>query len=94
MPHSLNYMLGVNTLYYTLTAVFSFVFALVLLLRSGRGYSVEDTEAHAVEYGRAVREGHGGMTLFLWAFFGFFLVFAIVYFVQHASEFKLIFAGG
>ncbi len=94
MLNSLNYTLGVNTLYYTLTAVFSFVFALVLLLRSGRGYSVEDTEAHAEEYGGVIKEGHGGMTLFLVAFFAFFLVWTIVYFIQHASEFAIIFAGG
>jgi hypothetical protein len=91
---SLNFTLGINALYWTLAVIVSFVVSLILLLRSGRGYSVHDTEAHSSNYGGEIKEGHGGMTAFLWVFFAFMLVWTIVYFVLHASEFAVIFAGG
>jgi hypothetical protein len=94
MPTSLNFTLGEQGLYWTLAILFSFVISLVLLLRSGRGYSVHDTQAHSVEYGGVIKEGHGGMTAFLWAFFILFLVWTIVYFIQHAGEFAVLFVGG
>jgi diacylglycerol kinase len=93
MP-SLNFTLGVDAVYWTLLIIFAFFFSLVLLLRSGRGYSVDDTEAHASEYGGVIKEGHGGMTAFLWVYFVFFLVWTVVYFAQHAGEFAILFAGG
>jgi Ca2+/Na+ antiporter len=91
---SLNSILGADALYWTLTIIFSFVVSLILLLRSGHGYSVHDTQAHASEYAGEIKEGHGGMTAFLWVFFAFMLIWTIVYFVLHASEFAIIFAGG
>ena len=94
MPASLNYLLGEQALYWTLAILFSFFISLILLLRSGRGYSVQDTEAHAVDYARTIKEGHGGMTAFLWVFFIFFFVWTIVYFIQHAGEFAILFVGG
>ena len=63
-----------------------------LYLKAGFGYSVQDTEAHAVNYAGVIREGHGGMTIFLWLLFAFMLVWTIVYFVQHAGEFAIWFA--
>jgi hypothetical protein len=69
------------------TMVPAFVLLVALALRSGHDYSVEDTESHAVEYAGVIREGHGGMTAFLWvtclAIFGW----AIAYLIQHRHEF-------
>jgi hypothetical protein len=62
-----------------------------LMLRSGKGYSVQDTEAHATNYADEVKEGHGRMTLFLWVSFVVILIWTIVYFIQHAGEFAVIF---
>jgi hypothetical protein len=52
---------------------------------------VHDTEAHAVNYADEIKEGHGGLTLFLWLSFLSIIVWTIVYLVQHASEFSVIF---
>ena len=94
MPNvSLNFTLGLNGLYLSLAIIFGFLTALILLFRSGHGYSVHDTEAHSTNYAGVIKEGHGGMTAFLWVFFVFILVWTIVYFAQHASEFAIIFAG-
>ena len=90
---SLNFTLGIDALYWTLAIVFAFLLTLILLLRSGRGYSVHDTEAHSTDYAGVIKEGHGGMTAFLWVFFAALLVWTIAYFVMHASEFAIIFAG-
>ena len=68
------------------------ILLLVLLLRSGHGYSVNDAESHASEYGGVIREGHGGMTSFLWVLFIFMAIWTVVYFIQHAAEFAIIFA--
>jgi hypothetical protein len=89
---TLNFVLGKEGFYWTLTIMFAFLGTLFLLLRSGHGYSVHDTEAHATDYARVIKEGHGGMTAFLWAFYVFMLIWTVVYFVQHASEFAIIFA--
>lgn len=63
-----------------------------LALRSGHGYSVSDTEAHASDYAGEIKEGHGGLTLFLWVSFIAMFIWTIVYLVQHASEFSVIFS--
>ena len=62
-----------------------------LALRSGKGYSVHDTEAHSTDYAGEIKEGHGGMTLFLWVSFITIFIWCIVYLVQHAAEFSVIF---
>jgi hypothetical protein len=62
-----------------------------LVLRSGHGYSVSDTEAHASDYAGEIKEGHGGLTLFLWLSFASIIVWTVVYLVQHAAEFNVIF---
>jgi hypothetical protein len=96
MPNipSLNFTLGIDALYWTLTFIFAFLVTLILILRSGHGYSVHDTEAHSTNYAGVIKEGHGGMTAFLWVFYIFMFIWTIVYFVLHASEFAIIFAGG
>ena len=91
---SLNFALGTEALYWTLAIIFLFLVTQALLLRSGHDYTVHDTEAHAADYGGVIKEGHGGLTAFLWVFYAFMFIWTIVYFVQHASEFAIIFAGG
>jgi hypothetical protein len=81
----------VNTFWLVIVVSVSVVVIIWLMLRSGNGYSVHDTEAHAVNYANEVKEGHGGMTLFLWLSFVAIIIFTIVYLVQHASEFSVIF---
>jgi hypothetical protein len=58
-----------------------------LVLRSGKNYSVNDTEAHSTSYADEIKEGHGGITIFLWVSFAVILVWTIVYLVQHWNEF-------
>jgi hypothetical protein len=81
----------VNTFWLVIIVAVSVVFITWLMLRSGKGYSVHDTEAHAVNYADEIKEGHGGMTLFLWVSFIAIVVWCIIYLVQHASEFSVIF---
>ena len=82
--------------YFTLTVVLVSMFLTLmtiwLFLKSGGGYSVHDTEAHSTDYGGVIKEGHGGMTVFLWIFFAFMFIWTVVYFVQHAAEFNIWFA--
>ncbi len=68
----------------------SYVIFLVLILRSGRGYSIEDTETHASDYAGVIKEGHGGMTAFLWLSFVAMFIWGIVYFVTHWHEFQIL----
>jgi hypothetical protein len=75
-----------------LCAMFLTVFSIALLIKSGSRYSVQDAEAHAQNYGGDIREGHGGMTVFLWILFTFLFVWTVVYFAQHAPEFGIWFA--
>jgi hypothetical protein len=81
-----------TTFYIVIAVAVSIVILTWLALRSGHGYSVHDTEAHAVNYADEIKEGHGGMTLFLWLSFTAIIVWTIVYLVQHASEFSAIFS--
>jgi hypothetical protein len=76
----------------TLAIIFGFLVFMVLLLRSGRGYAEKDVDAHAVSFPSDLKEGHGGMPAFLLVAFSAMLIWTIVYFVQHASEFAIIFS--
>ncbi len=80
-------------LYWTLVVAAGLLFTLILVILSGRGYSVEDAEAHSTEYGGIVKEGHGGMAAFLWIAYISMVVWMIVYFVQSAHEFGVVGAG-
>jgi hypothetical protein len=81
-----------DTIWIAIGSVAGAVFFLWLALISGRGYSVEDTEAHSIEYGEVVKEGHGGMTAFLWVSFVLLFIWTIAYFVQHWDEFNALLA--
>jgi hypothetical protein len=74
------------------TAV-AFVVVMWLVLRSGHGYSVHDTEAHSTNFADTIKEGHGGLTLLLWVSFIAILAWTVFYLVQHWGEFSAIFAG-
>ncbi len=85
---------NINTFafYITLLCIVAVVLITVLLLRSGKGYSVRDSQSHAEDFGGVIKEGHGGMTAFLWVTFSVILIWTIVYFILHASEFRIIFS--
>ena len=71
----------------------SLVIVLVLLFFlfiSGSKYSVADAESHATDYAGVIKEGHGGVTIFLWVLFIGLFIWTIVYFVLHWSEFGII----
>ena len=94
METSLNQSLGIEALFWTLGIIFAFIVTQILLLRSGHGYSVHDTEAHSTNYAGEIKEGHGGMTAFLWVFYILMFVWTIVYLIMNAGQFAIIFAGG
>jgi hypothetical protein len=87
-----NEMSNWNSFLFVIGVAVSFVVLLWLMLRSGHGYSVHDTEAHAEDYGGGIREGHGGMTAMLWVLYIGILVWTIVYFVIRSDDFSVLFA--
>jgi hypothetical protein len=81
------------TLFYLVLAIaLSSVIIIWLVLRSGKSYSVNDTEAHSTNYADIIKEGHGGLTIFLWVSFAVILAWTVVYLIQHWAEFKEIFS--
>lgn len=85
---------NVNTIdfYFTLLCIIIVVVLTVLLLRAGKGYSVHDTQAHAENYAGEIKEGHGGLPIFLWLIFLVILIWSIVYLILHAAEFTIVFS--
>jgi len=79
--------------YLVLAIAVAFVVTTWLVLRSGKNYSVNDTEAHSSSYGDVIKEGHGGLTIFLWVSFAAILVWTIIYLIQHWNEFTVIGSG-
>lgn len=63
-----------------------------LALRSGHGYSVHDTQAHSLDYGGVIREGHGGLTAFLRVTYAAIFVWCVYYVVLHWGEFVRLFS--
>jgi len=49
-------------------------------------------EARSEEFGGVIKEGHGGMTEFLWISFGFLFIWTIYYFVVNWHQFLVLFA--
>ena len=70
-----------------------FVFFLWLFIMGGSRYSVEDTEAHAEEFAEVIKEGHGGMTSFLWISFAIMIIWTIGYYIVNWQQFLVIFSG-
>ena len=78
--------------WFTLLLATSYAITMYLILRSGIGYSVEDAESHSIDYGGVIKEGHGGLTAFLWVSYAVIFIWTIVYLIQHWSEFGVIFS--
>jgi len=70
-------------------SVLAFVLIFLMFL-AGSKYSVHDAEAHATDYAGTIKEGHGGLTAFLWIMFIGMIIWTIAYFIMHASEFAVI----
>lgn len=77
--------------YIVIATSIGFVIFAGLILRSGHGYSVHDTEAHSTNYADIIKEGHGGLTIFLWVSFIVIFIWSLIYLVQHWGEFSIIF---
>ena len=63
-----------------------------LFVMGNRNYTVDDTESHAEQFGGVIKEGHGGMTVFLWISFALILGWAVYYLVVNWSQFAVILA--
>jgi hypothetical protein len=88
-----NYVyLNYFTLVLVLISMFLALFSIWMLVKAGFGYPVERAQADANIYGGVIYEAHGGMTVFLWAYFAFMFIWTIIYFLQHAAEFNIWFA--
>jgi hypothetical protein len=85
---------SINTyaFYITLFCILAVVVLTILLLRAGKGYSVRDAQSHAEDYAGEIKEGHGGLPVFLWLLFLIMVIWSIAYFVLHAGEFAIIFS--
>jgi hypothetical protein len=71
----------------TLTLLVLFIWLMTI---SGKKYSVQDTEAHSEKYAGLVKEGHGGMTSFLWVIFTLSAIWMIYYIILNWSQFYII----
>jgi nitrogen fixation protein FixH len=81
-----------NLAYFTLLIIGVVTLLTYLASRSGRGYSVEDTKAHAEHFADGIEEGRGGLTAFCWVTIGAILVWSVIYFIMHWSEFTAAFS--
>jgi hypothetical protein len=79
-----------NSFWIVIASVIVTVFFLWLFIIQGEKYSIEDTEAHSEEYAEVIREGHGGMTLFLWASFATLFIWIVLYLVVTWEQFLII----
>jgi hypothetical protein len=73
----------------TIGSVLAFTLLLILFIHGSR-YSVADSQAHAANFAGVIKEGHGGITAFLWLLFIGVFIWTIVYFVIHWGEFAVI----
>ena len=70
-----------------LTAIFIWLFVI-----GNKKYSVDDAESHAEDYADIIKEGHGGMTIFLWVSFIMLFIWTVYYFAVNWSQFYVILA--
>ena len=73
-----------------LASLFTFAVALWLMLREGKGHPNQETEIDSTDYADIVRTGHAPLGLFLVLFITGIIIWTIVYFVLHWSEFAAI----
>ncbi len=72
-------------------AVAGFAVFLYFMLRSGKGYSNDDADAHAEEYAGTIREAHGGLTAFLAISFAVIFGWTVFYYILNWSQFLALF---
>jgi hypothetical protein len=77
-----------------LSSVFIFAIVMWLMLRSGKGHPPAEVESDATDYGNVVKSGHAPLTLFLTLFISGIIVWIIVYFALHWSEFGALLRNG
>lgn len=73
-----------------LASLFTLAVAFWLMLRSGKNHPPEEIEVDASEYADIIRAGHAPLTLFLTLFISGTIIWIIVYFILHWSEFGAI----
>lgn len=61
-----------------------------LFVRGKKSYSVDDAESHAEDYANVIKEGHGGMTAFLWVSFSLIFSWTVYYIIINWSQFRVI----
>jgi len=71
----------------TVAIIFATLIGILLIVRSGDKYSIEDANAHAEEFGGIIAESHGPLTDFLYVCYAVMIVWALIYLWQHWSEF-------
>ena len=74
-------------LYVTTFMIIALSVITYLIVRSSKEYPPEKVEADAHEFAGVIKDGHGEITLFLWATYAGLVVWAIAYLVQHWNEF-------
>jgi hypothetical protein len=80
-----------NSFWIVIASIVLTVFFLWLFIMGGHKYSVEDTEAHSEGFAGVIREGHGGMTIFLWISFAALFIWTVYYFIVTWEQFLVIF---
>jgi hypothetical protein len=78
--------------YLTLSLIAAFIILLVMFIRAKPGYSEKDAQTHSINFAGGIREGNGGITVFLWVVISLIIVWTIIYFILHFREFGLIFS--
>ena len=74
-------------LYVCLFLIISLSVITYLLVRSAKEYPPETVEAEAHDFAGVIKDGHGEITLFLWATYVSLIIWAIAYLIQHGHEF-------
>jgi len=74
-------------LYVTVFMIAALSVITYLIVRSSKEYPPEKVEKGAHEFAGVIKDGHGEITVFLWATYIGLVIWAIAYLVQHAHEF-------
>ena len=74
-------------LYVSLFMIVSLSVITYLMVRSAKEYPPEKVEAEAHDFAGVIKDGHGEITLFLWATYAGLVIWAIAYMIRHGYEF-------
>ena len=58
-----------------------------LIVRSSRQEPADKIDSTAHEFAGVIKDGHGKITMFLWATYAGLVIWAIAYLIQHGQEF-------